>query len=206
MPRQIIRSARASRCAVCSTLMGAPSLSMPPRICITQPGQSINTAVGAGLLDVMELAFENRRRNLGQLERVGAAHAAAHIGLVHLGNFVARLAAATRAEADRRAACASGDRSRDTSPSEAAALFQRQPALVRPTAEPGWRNRSPWPPELAPAGRGVGHAEAFKGAAEILLQRDGAGGAGRDDVADVLLQQARRYCPSRFARPFHKRR
>ena len=45
----------------------------------------------AGLLDVHQLAFEDRRGKLRQFERVGAAHSAAHVGLLHLHQFVSGL-------------------------------------------------------------------------------------------------------------------
>ena len=44
MPLATHSSAEAIRSAVCSTFTFDPCLSMPPRICITQPGQSITTS------------------------------------------------------------------------------------------------------------------------------------------------------------------
>ena len=69
------------------------------------------------------------------------------------------------------------------------AVLERQPSLVHQLLDQGGEVDHLGGQLLRPR-QGVGHAQAFKGAAEILLQRDGAGGAGGDDVVDVLASRA----------------
>ena len=49
----------------------------PPPICIRQPAVAGHEAIGPGLLDVVELLVEHRRRHLGQSHRERSAEAAA---------------------------------------------------------------------------------------------------------------------------------
>ena len=58
---------------------------------MTQPGQSMAASGALGGLDVPQLALQDRGGELRQLERVGPAHAAAHVALGHLGEPVAGL-------------------------------------------------------------------------------------------------------------------
>jgi hypothetical protein len=45
----------------------------------------------SGLLDVFQLAFKDRCRDLRQLQRIGTAHAATHIAFRHFRQFIAGL-------------------------------------------------------------------------------------------------------------------
>ncbi len=124
-----------------------------------------------------ELAFEDGRGEFGQLQGVGAAHAAAHVGLLHLDEFVSGLLhelarSLLGAESALEVAGIVIGKSLGSD-----SVFEFEAALLDEGVDEGGEVDDFFG-ESAGRGQSVGVTGAFEIGDEVVLETDGAGGAG----------------------------
>ena len=68
-------------------------------------------------------------------------------------------------------------------------FFERQPAFVHQLLDQGGEVDD-FIGQFARSRQRIGLSEAFEGADELVLQRYRAGGAGRDDIIDIVASSA----------------